>query len=163
MSDTPPTVSVFQGGRHILASGSGVVTYGAPPLVVAVGSDVLVVHLDLYVPLRRGDGATVGGRTGPNSVAPDAPLVQEINGCTVSVNLCPVDASERSVQPPSFAGRVGPTSWHLTWGVWRDTPGMMVPASPEPEWRLPEVAPREIAVPNPWETPAEWLNPAVPG
>lgn len=162
MSDTPPTVTVYQGGRHILASGGSVVTYGAAPLIVAVGSDVLVVSLDLYLPLQRPDGSTVGGRSGPNSVAPGAPLTHEIGGCTVSVALHPVDAGERSVQPPSFAGRVGPTSWHLTWEVWKDAPGMMMPASPEPDWRLPEITPREIEVSDPWETPAHWLNPVVP-
>ena len=164
MTDTPPppTISVYDCGRHILASGSAIVTYGAPPLILAVGSDAVVVALDLYTPLTRPDNLVVGERTGPNSVAPDDPFTREISGYTVSVKLFPVNPDERSVTAPAFAGRIGPTSWHLSWEVSKDAPGMVVPAAPEPDWRPPELVPASFEVPNPWETPAHLLNPIIP-
>ena len=45
MSETSPTATAYHGARHIIASGRAVVSYGAPPLVLAGGSDVLIVPL----------------------------------------------------------------------------------------------------------------------
>lgn len=123
-------VGVYQGGRQILSSGVSIVTPGSPPLVVSVGGDVRLIHFDMVPEFRRRDGAVVGGRHDAHSIGPDESKTAPVGDAFVTYTLENYRPDRTTLDA---AGRPIPASCVLIWEVWREAPGMMVPAAIAPD------------------------------